>query len=326
MMTIVERIIPGFQWAEPLVGQDLEVQLEGSDLKITGLFPQYTGSFMASDLLAQFENYRTQIAIGQERTGTFAPDVMFANADTEEKLISFVRRFGPVVARRVFLKVGQESRIYITAYQDLQELRNEQKIYRAALALIMELSGKEFHEATARQHIKAIVTHVSDWPRQWEREKTLEGVEPTWRLSIESLNRIEQLSLAPPDQWLPPYLDGRIVMCALLNSFHGLVFPNLIEMHNSIQFGVRPLLYSLLRRQFVDPRAFAACRNSACRNFFNIERVGQSFCSARCSLQHRQRAYWQQAGKKRRKERILRVRKMERAAEGSSIKRRNPQS
>ena len=51
-------------------------------------------------------------------------------------------------------------------------------------------------------------------------------------------------------------------------------------MHSSIKYGIRPLLYSILRRQFINPRGFAFCANTECRNFFNIERAGQQFCSS----------------------------------------------
>jgi len=57
---------------------------------------------------------------------------------------------------------------------------------------------------------------------------------------------------------------GRIVICELLNSFPATVFSNALEMHSSIEFGIRPLLYSILRRQFVSPRDFAICANLEC--------------------------------------------------------------
>jgi hypothetical protein len=56
-----------------------------------------------------------------------------------------------------------------------------------------------------------------------------------------------------------------------------MVFPNRLEMHGSIKYGIRPLLYSILRRQFLAPRDFAACANTQCRDFFNLERAGQRF-------------------------------------------------
>lgn len=147
------------------------------------------------------------------------------------------------------------------------------------------------------------------WPEGRElpkfRDRALRGTQPRWRLSNESLERIEALSSQLPDS-----LAGRIVICELLNSFPSVVYPNRSEMHSSIKFGIRPLLYSLLRRQFIYPRCFSICANTECRNFFNIERSEQKFCSSECSLHHRQRVYWQERGKKLRQKRSAQRRKM----------------
>jgi hypothetical protein len=191
----------------------------------------------------------------------------------------------------------------------MQELRNEQAVYRAALALVMHLTQPRYDYGVAQRLMKIIAANIKEWPRQWQREKSLRSFEPIWKLRAESLERIECLSLAPPDPILPDELSGRMVICELLNSFRSTVFPNPVEMHSSIKFGIRPLLYSLLRRQFLYPRGFFICSNSECRSFFNIERSGQQFCNPECSLHHRQRIYWQERGRKLRKKRTAQLRK-----------------
>jgi hypothetical protein len=309
-MNIVERIYPGFQWAEPLKGsRELEVEQVGSDLHISGLVPRYQVQDAPTDLVRHFEKTPRSRPIGQQRVGKEPPDIRFANATSDDELISFVRRFGPVVA-----KVVQDTRLSaelgeprlparLIAHQDLEELRSEQLIYRSALGLVMQLNERKFEYDVAQQQIKTIAANIGDWPRQWEREKSRRRAEPTWELSAQSLKRIQQRSSGRPDQLLPATLDARIVICELLNSFRSMIFPNPLEMHSSIKFGVRPLLYSLLRRQFLHPRGFAVCANTQCRNFFNIERAGQQFCDEVCSLQHRQRVYWERRGKKLRRAR-----------------------
>jgi len=316
-MINVEQIYPGFQWGNGIDKNGLHVSAIGSDLEITGLVPTYEVRDSACDLIRQYEEAAKQVVIGQERTGTQSPDVCFANADSDDKLIAFVRRFGPIVARCV-----QDTRMIphaelqgprfpgrLIARQDMQELRNEQAIYRAALVLIMHLAQRNYDYGTAQQLIKTIAANVKEWPRQWEREKSQRDFEPMWKLSAESLKRIEGLSVAPPDPILPNEVSGRIVICELLNSFRSIIFPNPLEMHSNIKFGTRPLLYSLLRRQFLYPRGFSICSNSECRNFFNIERSGQQFCSSECSRHHRQRIYWQKRGKTLRNKRTYQRRK-----------------
>jgi hypothetical protein len=254
----------------------------------------------------------------------------FANADSDDKLVAFVRRFGPVVAKSVshirpifrIELVAPEKRLdppppfgTLTAQQDMQELRNEHSIYHAALRLVILLKERDFEYDSARTFIRQISAHIGDWPRQWERERSQRQSEPIWKPMTESLRRIEDLASAGRDALLPSTLDSRIVICELLNSFRGAVFPNPIEMHGSIRYGIRPLLYSILKRQFLAPRDFAVCANTQCRDFFNVERGGQQFCSEDCSRRQRQRLYWKKRGKKLRKVRSKRQRKT-RSADG----------
>ena len=317
-MTIVEQLHPGFQWAEPpQKGGDLEVEQVGSDLHISGLMPRYQAEDAPSDLIRQFEKAPKSRPIGQQRTGKESPDIRFANADSDEKLIAFVRRFGPVVAKCVRYIADKESGepqspAMLMALQDVQELRNEHLIYRAALRLIILFKEHDFDYELAQKLMREISAHIGDWPRQWERERSQRRSEPIWKLSTESLRRIGQMASARRDSLLSPTVDGRIVICELLNSFRGMSFPNPLEMYGGIKYGIRPLLYSILRRQFFAPREFAACANTQCRDFFNIERAGQQFCSPECSQQQRQRTYWKKRGKKLRKKRLIGKRKKKR--------------
>ena len=312
-MTIVERMFPGFQWADPLEkGQEFEVEQRGGELQITALWPSYASEDRPSDLIRQYEKAPKEGPVGKKRTGKESPDMLFANAETDEKLIAFVRRFGPVVAKDAHFSFERPepdlleppAQIRIYAAQNLEELRNEQLIYRAAVALVRQLNEPEFDYVRAQSFIGEIAAKIGGWPRQWGREALLRKREPLWKPKTESLQRIKDLSSQRPDILLPKTLDGRIVICELLNCFPGTVFPNPLEMHSSIRYGIRPLLYALIRRQFLSPRDGAACANARCRNFFNIERTGQKFCSSECSLQQRQRNYWAKSGKKLRRKRL----------------------
>lgn len=177
-------------------------------------------------------------------------------------------------------------------------------IYRAALSLIQELSRKTSDYFAARELIVQIAKNIQSWPKQWRREKSERKSEPIWKLTRASLRRIEQLSLSNPDAILPKNLDGRIVICELLNVFQARAFPNPLEMHASIRYGVRPLLYSILRREFIHPAETAVCANTNCRDFFQVERSGQQFCSPDCSRHQRQRDYFQRRGKRLRRKRL----------------------
>jgi hypothetical protein len=83
-------------------------------------------------------------------------------------------------------------------------------------------------------------------------------------------------------------VDAQIAICELVNMFPALAFPNPSEMHSYIRFGIRPLLYSVLRREFLQPRDVGICANTQCRDFFDIERAGQQYCNEVCSRRQRQ--------------------------------------
>jgi hypothetical protein len=194
--------------------------------------------------------------------------------------------------------------VRVFAVQNIQELKNEYSVYRSALALTKQLAEPKFDYDSAQLLIREIGSGIVDWPAQWEREKQQRRNQPFWNLSANSLKRINEMSFASRDGLLSPMVDSRIVLCELVNSFPATVFPNPLEMHNSILYGIRPLLYTILRRQFVAPRDLANCANTQCKNFFNIDRAGQQFCSLGCSRHQRQRIYWEQRGKKMRNKRL----------------------
>ena len=293
----------------------MEVERLEAELRVTGLFPSYQEEDRPFDLMQQYDNSRKKRSKRMQNDRKESPHVRFANADNDEKLIAFVRRFGPVIAKSVVDTrmipdpVLGEPRLpgRLIAIQDLQELRNEQSIYRAALALIVEMSKEDFDYGFARSQIAEMALHIGNWPQQWERERAQRKTEPSWKIHPDSIKRIKSFASARQSWILPPSLDARIVICELLNVFRSQVFPNPIELHNTIKYGIRPLLYSILRREFLYPRDFDACANTQCKEFFDIDREGQTFCSPECSLRQRQREYWKISGKQARAKRLKKV-------------------
>ena len=191
-------------------------------------------------------------------------------------------------------------------HQDLQELRSEQRIYKAALGLVAALANEEhpFNFDSAKEQMAEIARGIRKWPRQWNREKRERGEKPLWRVHADSIQRIAALAKSGPDRLLPPQVGARIVLCELVNVFRPIAFPNPAEMHSYLRFGIRPLLYNIVRREFLQPRDVEVCANTQCRDFFEVERVGQRFCDEVCSRQHRQREYWKDRGKTARRERL----------------------
>jgi hypothetical protein len=308
----------GYQWGEPPNGEShFLVNRIGADLEITAAMPEYLSQSLSCDLVRQYELARKDRSVGKQRTGKDSPHIRFANADSDEELMDFVRRFGPMVSKTweilplapspgPWIAGDPPHQILMRARQDFEKLRREQRIYKAALGLVAELAKKddEFDFNDAKKMICEIARDIQDWPWQWNREKKERAKNPLWRVRGDSIRRIAALAKSGPDLLLPPQVDARIVLCELVNVFPSLAFPNPTEMHSYIRFGIRPLLYSLLRREFLQPRDVEICANTQCRDFFEVERAGQRYCNDQCSRSQRQRDYWQSRGKKARKKRL----------------------
>ena len=304
----------GYQWGEPPMGKDsFLVKRTEDELEIVGAMPQYTSDHSGFDLLCQYQASRSKLPVRRD-----PPHILFANAGSDDDLIQFVRTFGPVVCTECKLlprnfkmeemtSVDEPFQILLFARQSLNELRGEQRIYKAALELVAELgkNDSEYGFDAARETIAKIAEGVKQWPKQWRRERKLVDHPLLWKMRPESIKRIVELSTSKHDMLLGPYIDARIVLCELINAFPSLVFPNPPGMHSYLRYGIRPLLYAVLRNEFLQPREVAICANSHCRAFFERERAGQRYCQAICSRQHRQREYWQTQGKEARRKRTL---------------------
>jgi hypothetical protein len=316
--------IAGYQWGEPFQGEEsFRLTRNGNIIEITAVMPRYESAEHPSDLIRQYElaHKAQKVSKGHSKD---APHIRFANAESDDALIDFVLSFGPVVASTWTNRVPHlltempesEGSSYIElpiwAEQNLVELRNEQSIYKAALELVFELvkKEKEYDEKAAKAKIAVIARLVRSWPLQWRRERKARGKAPLWKVQPSVIERIDAMTTRKPLDFLPPQVDARIVLSELINVFPAFVFPNLAEMHSYQCYGIRPLLYSLLRKEFVHSSDTAVCVNTKCRQFFEVERSEQKYCSPDCSRQHRQRDYWQQSGKALRGKRKSEIKKI----------------
>jgi hypothetical protein len=335
MMTIVERDqehkYPPFVWAK-----SIQVKVVREEIEISGVVPVGDQDYSrANDPLRAYRQAMARYS-GAKRQGKNSPHVEFANADTVQKQILFLRRYGPVLVgsmRKEERAVRSEgpfdfelTETVMFASQNAAELLREHLIYRSAWVLVSELhSGDEPNVATIRKCISTIVSNVSEWPAQWERERRLRASglgyadEPHWTFSKQDLEQMEHwmwnAEREPSGDPLrdlfagprPPHC-GHLVICQLLNAFKPLVYPwgdTPVEAPDwEIQAGIRPVLYYMLRREYLRAGGIGICRNSDCRHIFEIERSGQEFCGEECSRLQRQRDYWSIRGKKLRERRI----------------------
>jgi len=272
---------------------------------------------------------------GEKRQGKNSPHVQFANADDIAKQVAFLQQYGPVLScssRNEERAVSSQSpydfgltETVITARQNIAELESEQSIYHSALVLIAELRrSKKPDIPKIRGCISTIVRNASAWPRQWERERRMRAgefwyaLEPHWKFTEENVRHLEyclwRAMQEPSDSpslgalfGSKPVHDGHSVISEIVNAFTPIVYPwgdSPVEApHWDVAAGIRPLLYYMLRREYLSAGGIGICRNSDCRAIFEIERSGQEFCGGECSRLQRQREYWSVRGKKLRKRR-----------------------
>jgi hypothetical protein len=317
-------------------GADLEVERRHDCFRVAGFNPQIAlaehPELHSWDLFAQYLKTPRNWSAG--RSSKADPHLLFANADSEEKLIAFLKKFGPVVAKSVEEQFGIDPGNDVppirTGEQDIGELRSERLLYHSALVLLAELDrGTAAALATFRACISEIVDKVSDWPRQWKREQQLRSLknEPTvgWEFNEAALRRMERFQAWAEDLH-PTFGDriaggeinriarvmraGRDVICELVNAFKPWVYVvnnRVFELpHWDLSYGIRPLLYHILRQQYVQSGGIGVCANDLCRELFKIDRAGQRFCKSECSRRQRQREYWAEQGKKLRGKRLKR--------------------
>ena len=326
-MTFVEHTFPPFVW-----GIDLRVEREGDRLGISGIRPFSDDEVKAAPDL--FRAYREAMApFGPEkRQGKNSPHIEFANADTDQKLVRFVETFGPVVVNSLrteersaassHVPEFEVSRTFLFAHQDMTELRNEHAAYRAALMLVSQLSrNKEADVSLIQSCIRQLAYKISDWPNQWERERRLRNInqgyvkDPRWMFGPDNVRHINTWKYHADDNSSNVFggpnaiAAAHLVICDVVNAFSPLVYPwgkNPVEApHWDLIGGIRPVLYYILRREYLYGSGIAICRNTECRHLFEIERAGQEFCRDRCSQRQRQREYWMKRGKKLRKQRLV---------------------
>jgi hypothetical protein len=273
-----------------------------------------------------FLRYRESVKaqIGQQRTGMSSPHIQFANASTDEKLIAFVREFGPVVASSVS-EVYSGTTPTLKAEQSMDTLRRERQIYAALLTLLAEVDEGNARASIERIRscISGIVHGVSCWADQFKREQRWrtahDQLSPGWHFDQKAWEWIVNLSLSaklnnPPFAGPDTFTSGHLVLCALINAFRTEVQffgDRRLEapVSDSLLFGVRPVLYHILKYEYLRRSAIRICGNSRCNQLFAVERAGQQFCSSLCSRKQRQRDYFRERGSGLRKKRARKKRR-----------------
>ncbi|HQR65847.1 MAG TPA: hypothetical protein PLB02_00435 [Thermoanaerobaculia bacterium] len=269
-----------------------------------------------------------------------APHVVFSNCRTDEELVAFIRKFGPIWTEHTLpedpdtapkspesctdpqetpqedLPTDPESGSElpewvhdtpideegtITVLQDLDSARHDRAAFSDLLRLVATLTPEEPEERRDARTGKRLVTLL----RGSEVGPLLRDL----KRGHGFLNSpdIETPSLPELSQLVR---EAHEMVCGEFNriKFHLVPFLDstkkqwrLTVLPRVWSHGILPALYLMLREDYIRGRRLGICGRLKCSSAFVIKRLGQRYCSDDCSRRQRQYDYYQSKGKFTRK-------------------------
>jgi hypothetical protein len=324
-MAIVEQEVIFPRWAA-----QISVTRNGDTLDVAGEGRIFHGAATArlegadEDLLRM---YRESVKLATEkRTGKRSPHIQFANCRTDDELIHFVEKFGPVLASPVFV---QEELSTISASQPLDSLRRDHKIFAGAVRVVAALRSKTRRAHSELAEALAEIAEGVWLPGIRKEVRTSAGFQqlpwygtPILLQLLPFIGREEEAADDVPIIEHIRQLRGdavcryaQIALCMLLNAFSPVLIPirkGITEFPLYEDSGTLPALYFMLRQDYMRHQETKICARADCGAFFVVERSGQRFCTADCSRKQRQRDYWQERGSTLRHKRTAKQRRTKR--------------
>lgn len=269
----------------PVWAQQIEVERQGNTLLVTGwgrIPDPFDAKEIASESIAKmdiFRRFRRYVLrhLSEKKTTEDAGVYQFADADTDEKLISFVKEFGPVWGEVRSTKYEDNGTMTISVAQSMKLLRYHQEEFAAATRLLQLINQKrnthtaedcaDVFTAIGRMHIPAFAQIVLD----------------NFLLTEGSICQ-KAASILP---W------AHRALCMVLNEHHPKLIPfddRAIELPVVQDEGIRDAIYWQLRQDYLAQRAIGTCLH--CGGHFPIRRRGAQGCSGSCSRALRNEKYW----------------------------------
>lgn len=266
--------------AVPVWAERIEAEIRGSFLMVFGSrhlhFPHDAGIVVAGEM-ARFDimqRFRWTATDGSSRHGP--PDgpgvYRFANADTDEKLISFVKEFGPVWGKIEFEKFNEDGTSEVCVAQDLDDLRFEQQKFAALTKVVEQIN------LNARADRDAIIKHLAKIP--WQSPYVL------------ALSR-EVHYPEPANAADATIFWASFALCFELNAYPPKLIPykgQVFELPAVHPEGIREAIYWQLRRDYLAQRAIGTCLN--CGGNFPVFKKGATACGESCRRALRNQRYW----------------------------------
>jgi len=319
------------RFISPVWAQKIEIETDEDSLLVTGwgrIFGPINAREMAPndisniDILKRFRRYALR-QLGTRRPGDISSVYQFADATDDNRLLAFVREFGPVWGKVVSSRDEDENSCTLIVTQSLKRLRLEQEIFAGAVKLLQELNRNAKGDPIEMVHaMTQIVPPQMRPPDGCSRIETCRNFKVPLPTGPEVMTYPIAVRFAAiaieiwcsekvPDDDKKPAITGlaRQVICDLLNRHAPVLVPvegEVIELPVIPNEGIREALYFQLRRDFLAHRQIGTCLN--CGGHFTVFRRGTKGCSAACRTALRNQKYWQThkktVNRNRRKKRI----------------------
>jgi hypothetical protein len=277
---------PNLRVITPVWAQQIEVTRQGNTLLVTGwgrIPDPFDAREIAPEDISQidiFQRFRRFVLrhLSEKQPTKDAGVYQFADATTDEKLIAFVKEFGPVWGKVRSTKNEENGTVTITVAQSMDRLWEEQEKFAAAVILLQQINKKR---NTHTIEDCAVMTMA-----------TLDmGLSPFTQIIIDSSLLAGELPREKAAVILP---WAHRALCMVLNDFAPKLVPfdgNVIELPLVDDEGIRTAIYWQLRQDYLAQRAINTCLN--CGSHFAVFRRGAKGCSDSCRTALRNQKYWE---------------------------------
>jgi hypothetical protein len=315
----------------PVWAQKIEVEKKGYIFVVTGwghissylsAKDQGAQELSALDLLARFRRYALR-QLSEKQGATEAGVYQFADATDDEKLLAFVREFGPVWGEVQSVRNEGDGTKTIVVDEEIGHLHEEQERFSAAVELLARVKGRKGPDPVAivqalgklaapYSHFKHL-TQLSVSPP--ERVLPLDAENVTPELAPEYLAWLAKYaklmlgSSHPKGKEVIIWIANQ-ALCTLFNWHHPCLVPfdaKTVELPFIAQEGIRNALYFKLRLDYLAQRTIGTCLH--CGGHFPVYKRGARACGESCRRALRNQKYWAQKSKTINRKRRARTRR-----------------
>lgn len=296
----------------PAWAQRIEVEVGEDSLLITGWGHLY-GPINTSDIepadISKFDLFQRlrlrqlEVKHPQERSGVY----QFADATDKEKMIEFVRRFGPLWGTVLSLNPEKNGTTTLVVSENLVQLGRGQEIFAGAVKIVRELNrNAKADPAEIVSALKIILppnmrnpgrrTHTEDTPTvipPISTEEVFAGIGIAEKFAALALEMWHSKGVPKSDKKTAIIICARQALCDLLNRHAPVLVPvenEVIELPVMPNEGIMEALYFQLRLDFLAQRQIGTCLN--CGGHFPVFRRGAKACSEVCRRALRNKRYW----------------------------------